>query len=136
MVDTIIESLDQDELAHLRDACNRRLLRLRRTEVLTLSELLRLLEAVKTTLRDQDKEWHSLERWQWIDGQIRFWLNPIDQTHYHMGWFGIDDLIAWTEDQGPIVIAAAWDVDEQEEAALVQHTMMQWADIDTVLRSR
>jgi len=136
MVDTVIESLDQDELAHLRDACNRRLLRLRRTEGLTLSELLRLLEAVKATLRDQSKEWHSLERWQWIDGQIRFWLNPIDQTHYRMGWFGIDDLIAWTEDQGPIVIAAAWDADAQEDAALVQHTMMRWADIDTVLRSR
>jgi len=35
MFDTVIESLDQDELTHLRDACNRRLLGMRRTEGLT-----------------------------------------------------------------------------------------------------
>jgi hypothetical protein len=117
MVDTSIEALDEVMLERLRDACNRRLLRLRRTEGLPLSELLRLLESVKTALSDEGKEWHSLERWQWMDGQIRFWLNPIDQMHYRIGWFGIDDLIAWTSDQGPIVIAPAWDDQEGPEDA-------------------
>ena len=113
MVD--IQSLDMYELEQLRDAVNRRLLQMRRTDGLALPELLRLFEEVKTTLQDQGKHWLSLERWQWMDGQIRFWLNPIDQAHYRIGWFGIDDLIAWTADQGPIVIAPTWD--EQEEPA-------------------
>lgn len=99
-----IESLDLYELEELRDACNRRLLRMRRTQGLALPELLHLFDDVKVTLQDQGKEWHSLERWQWIDGEIRFWLNPNDQDIYRTGWFSIDDLISWTHDQGPIVI--------------------------------
>lgn len=99
-----IESLDIAELEQLRDAINRRLLMMRRTKGLALPELLRLLEEVKATLRDQGKEWHSLERWQWMEGEIRFWLNPYEQDLYRTGWFSIDDLIAWTQDRGPIVI--------------------------------
>ena len=104
-----IQSLDIYELERLRDQVNRRLLQMRRTEGLRLPELLELFEEVKVTLHDQGKEWHSLERWQWMDGQIRFWLNPVDQTRYRLGWFAIDDLIAWVEDVGPIVAAPAWD---------------------------
>ena len=99
-----IESLEIAELEALRDACNRRLLALRRTRGLTLPELLRLLDDVKGTLRDQQKDWHSLERWQWMDGEIRFWLNPVEQDIYQAGWFSIDDLIAWTHDHGPVLI--------------------------------
>jgi hypothetical protein len=99
-----IGSLDVAELEALRDAINRRLLELRRTRGLTLPDLLRLLDEVKATLRDQNKDWHSLERWQWIEGEIRFWLNPIEQDIYRAGWFSIDDLIAWTHDHGPVVI--------------------------------
>ena len=110
MCDSMIEALAQDELERLRDACNRRLLRIRQTKGLPLHELLRLLDGVKATLREQGKEWYSLERWRWDDGEIRFWLNPIDHTCYQMGWFGIDDLIAWTEDLGPIAIDPLSDV--------------------------
>src|SRR5437879_1724533 len=99
-----IESLDIAELEQLRDACSRRLLQMRRTHGLALPDLLRLFEEVKATLSDQGKEWHSLERWQWMDGEIRFWLNPSDQELYRTGWFSIDDLIAWTGELGPIVI--------------------------------
>lgn len=102
MVD--INALDIDELEQLRDACNRRLLQMRRTQNVSLAELLRLLEEVRSTLRDQHKEWYSLERWQWMDGEIRFWLNPKDQDLYRSGWFSIDDLIAWTQDVGSIMI--------------------------------
>ena len=104
-----IESLDVEELEQLRDACSRRLLQMRRTQGLALPDLLRLLEEVKATLQDQGKEWHSLERWQWMDGEIRFWLNPADQGYYRTGWFSIDDLIAWTHDQGPVVIEEEYD---------------------------
>lgn len=99
-----VESLNIAELEELRDACNRRLLQMRRTQGLTLPELLRLFDDVKAALLEQGKEWHSLERWQWMDGEIRFWLNPNDQDIYRTGWFSIDDLIAWTREQGPIMI--------------------------------
>ena len=102
-----IDSLDIDELEQLRDACNRRLLQMRRTQGLALPDLLRLLEDVKSALTDQGKEWHSLERWQWMDGEIRFWLNPNEQDIYRAGWFSIDDLIAWAQDRGPIMIEEA-----------------------------
>lgn len=99
-----IQSLDIAQLERLRDAINRRILQMRRTEGLTLPELLHLFEEVKMTLQDQGKHWLSLERWQWMDGGIKFWLNPNDQDLYNAGWFTIDELIAWTHDAGPIMI--------------------------------
>lgn len=109
-----ISALDILQLERLRDACNRRLLELRRTQGMALPELLRLFEETKAALRDQNKEWRSLERWQWMDGEIRFWLNPSDQENYRSGWFSIDDLIAWLREAGPIVIYPA-DADQDEE---------------------
>ena len=108
-----IQSLDIYELERLRDAVNRRLLQMRRTEGLRLPELLRLFEEVKATLHDQGKEWHSLERWQWMDGGIKFWLNPNEQDLYNSGWFSIDDLIAWTHDTGPVMIE---ELDDEDDA--------------------
>jgi hypothetical protein len=108
-----LEELDYDQLAQLRDAVNIQMLKKRRTTGLRLNELLELFEEVKTTLRDQGKEWRSLERWQYIDGQICFWLNPTDQSRFTMGWFSIDDLIQWTHDLGPVMIA-----DEEEDEDL------------------
>ncbi|HEX9373729.1 MAG TPA: hypothetical protein VF897_22135 [Roseiflexaceae bacterium] len=108
-----IQSLDIYQLEQLRDAINRRLLQMRRTEGLRLPELLQLFEEVKTTLQGQGKEWHSLERWQWMDGGIKFWLNPNDQDLYHTGWFSIDELIAWTYDSGPVMIEEDVEVDEE-----------------------
>lgn len=106
-----IESLTMDQLIDLRDACNRRLLELQHTGPRTLPELLQLLEEVKKALSDQGKQWRSLERWQWIDGQIHFWLNPTDQELYQLGWYTIDDLIAWTQDRGPVLR----NLDDEEE---------------------
>lgn len=51
-----LEALDYHQLAQLRDAVNQRMLQLRRTTGLRLSELLDLFEQVKQTLRDQGKE--------------------------------------------------------------------------------
>lgn len=109
MVD--IHALDIYELEQLRDAINRRLLQMRRTDGLRLPELLQLFEEVKTTLHDQGKDWYSLERWQWMDGGIKFWLNPNDQDLYHTGWFSIDELIAWSHDTGPVMIE---ELDEED----------------------
>jgi len=99
-----LDTLDYHQLARLRNAVNQRMLKLRRTTGLRLDQLLELLEEVKTTLHDQGKEWRSLERWQYTDGQICFWLNPTDQSLYRMGWFSIDDLIQWSHETGPIMI--------------------------------
>ena len=55
-----IQSLDKEQLEHLRDAVNRRLLQMRRTEGLRLPELLQLFEEVKVTLQDQGKEWQRI----------------------------------------------------------------------------
>jgi hypothetical protein len=109
-----IQSLDIYELEQLRDAVNRRLLQMRRTEGLRLPELLQLFEEVKVALQDQGKEWHSLERWQWIEGGIKIWLNPNEQDLYRTGWFSIDDLISWTYDTGPIVIEEETEEDQGE----------------------
>ncbi|HMO55760.1 MAG TPA: hypothetical protein PKA05_00370 [Roseiflexaceae bacterium] len=111
MVD--INSMDREALEQLRDAVNRRLLEMRRTTGLALPELLQLFEEIKITLRDQGKDWWSLETWQWMEGGIRFWLNPKDQDLYSSGWFSIDELIAWAHDIGPVMI----DYDEAEADA-------------------
>lgn len=99
-----IESMDLPELEQLRNAINRRVLQLRRTDQMRLPELLQLFEEVKTTLQDQGKEWHSLERWQWMDGGIKFWLNPSEQDLYKPGWYTIDELISWAHNTGPVMI--------------------------------
>ncbi len=99
-----IDTLDIQELEKLRDAINRRLIELRFTNRRTLPELLRMLEELKGALGDQGKEWRSLERWQWMDGQIRFWLNPADQVRYQAGWYTIDELLLWSRDQGPVLV--------------------------------
>jgi hypothetical protein len=124
MFDRHINSLDIAELEALRDACNRRLLELRHTAGLTLPELLRLLDEVKAALRDQRKDWHSLERWQWMDGEIRFWLNPVEQDLYKTGWFSIDELIAWTHDLGPVLIEEEPEEGPWEEADGVSITWL------------
>lgn len=108
-----LEQLDYQQLAELRDAASRRMLQLRRTTGLRLPELLDLLEEVKQALRDQGKEWRSLERWQWLDGEIRFWLNPVDQNSYNVGWFSIDELVQWAHDMGPVLA----EVEEEGEEA-------------------
>lgn len=98
-----LADLDIEQLEELRNAVNQRILEKRQTTGLALPDLLRLLEEVKASLHDQGKEWHSLERWQYHEGSIRFWLNPKDHELYQAGWFTIDDLIAWGRDVGPIM---------------------------------
>jgi hypothetical protein len=129
-------ALDIAQLEALRDACNRRLLELRRTEGLTLPELLRLLDEVKATLRDQQKEWYSLERWQWMEGEIRFWLNPVEQDIYNTGWFSIDDLIAWTHDHGPVLVEEEFEEGPWDEADGVQITWLPRGRHDTPTADR
>lgn len=114
-IDIDLDALDVPELERLRDAINRRILQKRRTKGLTLPELLRLFEETKAVLAEHHREWRSLERWQWMDGEIKFWLNPVDQESYRAGWYSIDDLIAWVYNEGPIVIHHEDEDDELED---------------------
>jgi hypothetical protein len=136
MFDKDIDMLDIAELEALRDACNRRLLELKRTRGLTLFELLRLLDEVKATLQDQHKNWHSLERWQWMEGEIRFWLNPVDQDIYKTGWFSIDDLIAWTHNHGPVLSDDEPEHTPWEEADGVRITWLPRGPLDEPITER
>lgn len=122
MTDIDIEGLNIEELEQLRDAVNQRLLQLRYSNRHTLPELLRMLEEVKAVLNDQGKQWRSLERWQWMDGQIRFWLNPTDQVQYQSGWYTIDDLIQWSRNRGPVLVEEE-PVEEEDDT---------WTDVDGV----
>jgi hypothetical protein len=119
-------NLTIEELERLRDACNRRLLDLRRTTHLSLPELLRLLEDVKVVLRDQGKEWHSLESWQWMDGAVRFWLNPKDRERYKSGWYTIDELIGWSRESGPTVYHEAFDEEHGDLLAVADGVPIHW----------
>ncbi|MEI8306213.1 MAG: hypothetical protein WCF99_04010 [Chloroflexales bacterium] len=113
MTEIDIEGMSVSDLEHLRDAVNQRLLELRYSNRHTLPELLRMLEDLKTALNDQGKEWRSLERWQWMDGQIRFWLNPTDQVRYQSGWYTINELLLWSRDRGPVLVPEDEDVEEE-----------------------
>lgn len=98
-----VSHLSYAELIALRDQINQRLLQMRRTHALRLDEILALFEETRTALHDHGYRWHTLERWQWMDGEVRFWLNPVDQQRFAVGWFSLDDLIAWLNDTGPIL---------------------------------
>jgi len=122
VTDIDIEAMSIEELERLRDAVKQRLLRLRYSNRHTLPELLRMLEELKAVLNDQGKHWRSLERWQWMDGQIRFWLNPTDQVQYQSGWYTIDELIQWSQGYGPVFVR---EEEEEEEEEI-------WTDVDGV----
>lgn len=122
-----IETLDIEQLEQLRDEVNRRILTMRRTTGLSLPDLLRLLDEVKATLSDQGKEWHSLERWQYMDGEMRFWLNPKDHDLYQTGWFSIDNLIAWARETGPVIHEEVFDGDREPTAS----DAFAWVQSDT-----
>ncbi len=134
MTDIDIERLSIEELEQLRDAINQRLLQLRYSNRRTLPELLRMLEEVKVLLNDQGKQWRSLERWQWMDGEIRFWLNPTDQVQYQAGWFTIDELIQWSQDNGPVLIQEKPEEEEDESWTEVDGVRIRWLPDGTMQR--
>ncbi len=134
MVDIDLEALSIPELERLRDAVNQRLLQLRYSNRHTLPELLRMLEELKGVLNDQGKQWRSLERWQWMDGQIRFWLNPTDQVQYQSGWYTIDELLQWSRNSGPVIVRDEEELDESETWTNVDGVRIRWLPDGTMQR--
>ncbi|MEN9328271.1 MAG: hypothetical protein RI947_1079 [Candidatus Parcubacteria bacterium] len=114
-----IDSLDVPGLEAIQNACSVRLLEMRRTD-LPLSQLLELLAEIKANLEDQRKHYHGLDSWQWMDGCMKFWLNPVEQDIYQSGWFSIDELRLWLKDQGPVMI------EEEDEGEPDLHAEIRW----------
>lgn len=56
-----------------------------------------------------------------MEGEVRFWVNPIDQNSYVTGWFALDDLIAWLTDDGPIVRSRTQGTDIPVQWIAVDH---------------
>ncbi len=134
MTDIDIAGLGIEELEQLRDAVNQRLLHLRYSNRHTLPELLRMLEEIKIVLNDQGKSWRSLERWQWMDGQIRFWLNPTDQVQYQSGWYTIDELMQWARNHGPVLMQEELEEDEDDTWTDVGGVRIRWLPDGTMER--
>lgn len=134
MIGIDIEGLSISELERLRDAVNQRLLQLRYSNRHTLPELLRMLEELKGVLNDQGKQWRSLERWQWMDGQIRFWLNPTDQVQYQSGWYTINELLQWSYNGGPVMVRDDEDETEDETWTHVDGVRIRWLADGTMQR--
>jgi hypothetical protein len=78
---------------------------------------LNLIEAVEKTsveekLRAAGKEFYALSP-RWVSGfqlddgvttehPVLFWLNPMEQDQNNYGWYTIEQLLEWIEDEGPI----------------------------------
>jgi hypothetical protein len=135
VTDIDIATLSVDELKQLRDAINQRLLELRGHESRNLSDLLRMLDELKVTLQEQGKEWRSLERWQYIEGEIRFWLNPTDQEQYRSGWYTIDELLAWLRNSGPVLVPFEDEDDEDDDWTEVDGVRIRWLPDGSLDRS-
>ena len=134
MTDIDIETLSIKQLEDLRNAVNQRLLQLRYSERRSLPEQLRMLEDLKLTLQDQGKEWHSLERWQWMDGDIRFWLNPKDQELYRSGWYTVDELLAWSRENGPVINRFEDEDEDDETITTIDGVTIRWLPDGTMER--
>lgn len=60
---------------------------------------------VEAALNAAGKEYYALSpRWREGEGsELLFFLNPRHQTKFAYGWYSVEDLMAWTKDEGPIV---------------------------------
>ena len=60
---------------------------------------------IHATLKGAGKEWYSLKP-DWYDRTIEsgllFFLNPCEQKAYRHGWFTLNELVAWSQNRGPV----------------------------------
>lgn len=57
---------------------------------------------IEERLRKAGKEFFALSPKRNEDGEIIFWLNPMEQRQNNFGWFTVKDLDDWIEGKGPI----------------------------------
>lgn len=64
----------------------------------------KLLEKVKKVLKKKKKDWYFLgSPRKNEEGVWRFWLNPSQQHIYEAGWFTLEELKQWANDEGPVI---------------------------------
>ena len=59
---------------------------------------------IKEILKKADKGYYALSP-GWVDDkkkEVRWWLNPRDQKNNNSGWYVFDDLMKWSEGEGPV----------------------------------
>lgn len=57
------------------------------------------LEELKEQLRQSGKDFLSLSQWSFtLEGKVIFWLNPIKQNIYSAGWYSLEELKQWLND--------------------------------------
>ena len=120
----------------------------------------KLLDAAKATgiyetLEAAGKGFHALSP-DWLDREAQedviFFLNPREQSKYSSGWFTLDELQAWTKEQGPILKHKEIEAFEKENrntsfnlsvgltahgVAQRTHAVLTWADeAKTVIGAR
>lgn len=57
-------------------------------------------------LKEVGKKYYALSpRWkdETTKKEVIFWLNPMDQHIYNSGWYGIEELMQWANNEGPII---------------------------------
>lgn len=57
-------------------------------------------------IKESDKRYFALSPKYWDeDGKrvLKFWLNPEKQHLYNFGWYTVDDLLQWTNNEGPVI---------------------------------
>ena len=93
-----------------------------------------MLDELEEVLNDQGQRWRSLERWQWLDGQIRFWLNPTDQVQYQSGWYTIDELVQWARNSGPVLVREEDEDPVDESWTEIDGVRIKWLPDGTMVR--
>jgi len=57
---------------------------------------------IEKLLAKKGKRYFSLSPQIRSDGELSFWLNPMEQQKNNFGWFALQDLKDWAKDKGPI----------------------------------
>lgn len=58
---------------------------------------------IEGKLRKANRAYFSLKPKRGEDGELTFWLNPIQQEKYQAGWYTLEDLEHWAEDRGKVL---------------------------------
>ena len=58
---------------------------------------------IEEILKKANKKYYALSPSYDENGNLRFWLNPKEQSIYSMGWYSLEDLIAWANETGSVI---------------------------------
>lgn len=94
VIDSMVPAADRAEI-YLNDLSNQSL------------ETTVAASGIKEHLKANGKSWYALSP-AWANEEkteVKFFLNPCEQSKYGYGWFSMEDLQLWAVDKGPIVMS-------------------------------